>query len=80
MSADTYFLVGGIFGFVVWIGLIWYVVIADYPFNYGADWSARGIIALWGVIPFAVAIIAWPVLLLSAPAFAIRCWMKGSLP
>ena len=80
MSADTYFFIGGIAGLVAWLGLIWYVVIADYPFNCKADWSERGLMALWGVIPFAVAVIAWPVMLLSAPAFAIRYWTKGGLP
>jgi len=80
MSPDTYVLIGGIIGTLVWIGLVWYAIIADYPFNYRGDWSARGIIALWGVIPFTVAVIAWPVLLLSAPAFGIRYWKKGSLP
>ena len=65
MSADTYLLIGGIIGILAWVGVAWYAVIADYPFNYKADWSARGLLAFWGVGLFAVSIVAWPVLLLS---------------
>ena len=80
MSPDTYFLIGGVIGLLGWVGMVWYVVIADYPFNYKADWSARGLLATLGLGLFAVAIIAWPVLALSVPAFAIRYWTKGGLP